>query len=144
MRTLVYYEHKPNKVEVIPVGDRSVIFIREKIKKQTYMDEEGNERVQYQAYEYSTEANGLNLDVDQVFIDAVIAKEAAEMAKSVRAKRDELLAESDNEMLVDRIEHDSDEYIAAIKTYRQALRDIPSQKGFPWDIIFPEKPKKKE
>ena len=25
-------------------------------------------------------------------------------------------------------------------TYRQALRDIPSQAGFPLDVVWPEKP----
>jgi len=24
--------------------------------------------------------------------------------------------------------------------YRQALRDIPQQKGFPFDVVWPEKP----
>lgn len=28
----------------------------------------------------------------------------------------------------------------AIKAYRQALLDVPSQEGFPWDINWPEKP----
>ena len=25
-------------------------------------------------------------------------------------------------------------------TYRQALRDVPTQAGFPWEVIWPEKP----
>ena len=28
--------------------------------------------------------------------------------------------------------------------YRQALRDLPKQKGFPFNIVFPEKPKGEE
>lgn len=25
-------------------------------------------------------------------------------------------------------------------TYRQALRDVPSQNGFPWEVVWPEQP----
>ena len=24
--------------------------------------------------------------------------------------------------------------------YRQALRDVPAQEGFPWDVVWPEMP----
>jgi cation transporter-like permease len=29
---------------------------------------------------------------------------------------------------------------AAWATYRQALRDVPAQAGFPWTITYPDKP----
>ena len=32
------------------------------------------------------------------------------------------------------------EYVAAVKEYRQALRDIPEQAGFPFDVVWPEEP----
>lgn len=51
----------------------------------------------------------------------------------VRAERDTLLSESDVHALADRI---TDEW----RTYRQALRDIPNQAGFPDDITWPNKP----
>ena len=44
-------------------------------------------------------------------------------ADSVRAQRDQLLAVSDYMALADRI---TDEW----RTYRQALRDVPTQAGF--------------
>ena len=50
-----------------------------------------------------------------------------------RAERDTLLSESDIYALADRI---TDEW----KTYRQALRDLPNQAGFPDDITWPNKP----
>ena len=50
-----------------------------------------------------------------------------------RAERDTLLSESDIYALADRI---TDEW----KTYRQALRDVPSQAGFPDNITWPTKP----
>lgn len=56
----------------------------------------------------------------------------------VRAQRNELLAASDYTQLAD---YPGDN-IAAAK-YRQALRDITTQKGFPDKVVWPELPAKK-
>ena len=53
-------------------------------------------------------------------------------------RRNLLLSESDYLMMVDY--PISDEKKQEIKAYRQALRDIPQQDGFPYNIVFPEKP----
>lgn len=58
-----------------------------------------------------------------------------QQAASVRDQRNRLLAESDWTQLADAPVDD-----LAWATYRQGLRDIPSQPGFPWDIIWPEAP----
>ena len=58
----------------------------------------------------------------------------AEAAAAVRSRRDGLLAETDWIGLSD-VTMSSD-----WATYRQALRDVPSQSGFPHDITWPEKP----
>ena len=58
----------------------------------------------------------------------------ADAAAAVRSRRDELLAEKDWMGLSD-VTMSSD-----WATYRQALRDVPSQSGFPHDITWPEKP----
>ena len=50
-----------------------------------------------------------------------------------RQERDNLLIESDIYALADRI---TDEW----RTYRQSLRDVPSQAGFPDNITWPTKP----
>ena len=60
------------------------------------------------------------------------ADPVAASATQVRAQRDELLAASDSMALADRI---TDEW----RTYRQALRDLPEQDGFP-DVTFPVAP----
>jgi len=57
-------------------------------------------------------------------------------AKGIREQRDALLDESDFAVLPDSPVSDTD----AWKTYRQALRDVPQQPGFPGDITWPEKP----
>ena len=54
----------------------------------------------------------------------------------LRRLRDKLLAESDWTQSRDvTLSNDAD-----WKTYRQALRDIPAQSGFPTDVTFPTKP----
>lgn len=60
------------------------------------------------------------------------------LAVEVRSQRDELLADTDWTQVLDApIDATSRE---AYRTYRQALRDIPEQPGFPGDIIWPELP----
>ena len=56
-------------------------------------------------------------------------------AKIVRAQRNILLSESDWTQVADAPVDQ-----AAWATYRQALRDIPSQVGFPLDVVWPKKP----
>ena len=66
--------------------------------------------------------------------EAIAAKDA-EQAATMRKQRDEKLAECDwtqvSDAPVDK---------AAWATYRQALRDITTQTGFPWTVTYPEKP----
>ena len=60
------------------------------------------------------------------------------LAASARQKRDRLIAATDYLVTPDYpIESDR---LAKVKTYRQALRDIPEQSGFPRTITWPEKP----
>jgi hypothetical protein len=67
--------------------------------------------------------------------DEAKAAKDEEQAKSVRASRTEKLKDSDWTQLAD-----STADKAAWATYRQALRDITAQEGFPWDIEWPEQP----
>ena len=60
------------------------------------------------------------------------------LAASARQKRDRLIAATDYLVTPDYpIESDR---LAKVKVYRQALRDIPEQAGFPRSITWPEKP----
>ena len=56
------------------------------------------------------------------------------IAAGVRAKRDSLLAETDWTGMSDVT------MSAEMATYRQALRDITAQDGFPHNVTFPTKP----
>jgi hypothetical protein len=63
------------------------------------------------------------------------ARKDAEQAKSVRASRTEKLKDSDWTQIAD-----STADKAAWATYRQALRDITGQAGFPWTVTWPDAP----
>ena len=63
------------------------------------------------------------------------AQKDAEQAKNMRAQRNQKLKDSDWSQVADA---PVDKTVWA--TYRQALRDVPSQAGFPWDINWPDAP----
>jgi len=61
-----------------------------------------------------------------------------EAAASVRSQRDQLIAETD--WVVVMAKETGTNIAAAMKTYRQALRDLPSADGFPHTMTWPTKP----
>ena len=63
-----------------------------------------------------------------------VAGRTAQKAEEVRADRDKRLAETDWRFRSDM--NPSQDWI----DYCQALRDVPAQAGFPWDVTWPEKP----
>lgn len=62
----------------------------------------------------------------------------ATQAKSVRDQRNKLIAECDWTQLID--SPFSNDTNGVWQAYRQALRDVPAQEGFPWDVTWPEAP----
>ena len=66
--------------------------------------------------------------------DAKVAADNAALEAAERAKRDELLKETDYYGMSDVT------MSAEMTTYRQALRDVPQQDGFPSTITWPTKP----
>lgn len=92
------------------------------------------------------------LDVMQKAYDKAVEEknetEAAELARKIRNK---LLSDTDSEMTIDRLDIDVTSVTTLItsltnvlsnkwREYRQHLRDIPEQSGFPFDIDWGEKP----
>jgi hypothetical protein len=78
-------------------------------------------------------------------------------AADVRVKRNAILASTDASMALDRLGLTAptgttfSSWLSFLKTigtaisgemavYRQALRDITTQDGFPYDVVWPEKP----
>ena len=60
------------------------------------------------------------------------------MAATIRAQRNSLLMDSDKTQLLDFPA--TDETRKQFAKYRQALRDLPEQKNFPFEIEWPEQP----
>jgi hypothetical protein len=56
-------------------------------------------------------------------------------AEKVRTRRMQLLFLSDYTQVLDFV-GDREVWVA----YRQALRDVPAQPGFPWDVVWPAEP----
>jgi hypothetical protein len=81
--------------------------------------------------------------IQQWSIEALSQEEidanAAQQAASVRAERDRLLTATDW-IAIKAMETGALAEYSAVIEYRQALRDIPSQEGFPIIIVWPAPP----
>mgnify|MGYP001259870596 FL=1 len=67
-------------------------------------------------------------------LENLSSEELDGLGEQVRAERDVLLQQTDFYALVDSTITDD------MRTYRQALRDVPQQAGFPHTITWPTKP----
>lgn len=81
-------------------------------------------------------------NLQAITIEAIPQPTAEELleqkAQEVRAKRDYLLTKTD--YLVSGDYPISEQDLAKVKAYRQALRDVPAQEGFPEQVVWPELP----
>jgi len=69
----------------------------------------------------------------ELFLGKTQPEKDDEQAREVRSTRDRLLADTDWTQTVDNpFAGDND-----VTAYRQALRDIPEQEGFPWNVEWP-------
>ena len=92
--------------------------------------------------EYLVLVNGIERQATAQEVLEIEARNAAyaagadkRAADEVRSKRDKILSESDWTQVAD-----APVDKAAWATYRQALRDIPSQAGFPNEVTWPVEP----
>jgi len=85
------------------------------------------------------DADGNAVVIDESLVEAEVARLIAEQpAKEARAKRDRLLADSD--WVTIRATDTGTPVPTEWQTYRQALRDITEQTGFPENIDWPQEP----
>lgn len=75
---------------------------------------------------------------DYYEVVAVPAPTTEELAAQARSQRDALIAATDYLMATDYPL--TDEKRQELTVYRQALRDVPEQSGFPTQIVWPTKP----
>ena len=134
-------------------------------EKQKQREEETETIYVYDSYTIKTwYRKTLNADIEADYdkwLEFARQQEYDEYAKIVRTERDKLLQESDKEMVLDRLKLNMPEEItlsnvvqglkdfftslknivnSPIAEYRQKLRDIPQQEGFPYEVQFPIKP----
>jgi len=85
----------------------------------------------------TTDENG-NVTTAAANEAAYKAAKDIDQAKSVRSTRDTKLAECDWRVI--KAAETATTLDAAWATYRQALRDVTAQSGFPWTITWPDAP----
>jgi len=82
------------------------------------------------------DADGNAVVIDEDLVESKIPELIAErQAAQARSQRDALLSQSDWTQVPDAPVDQ-----AAWAEYRQALRDVPQQAGFPTEITWPQKP----
>lgn len=84
-----------------------------------------------------TEAN-YQLAMAEAYQGKVTVEDVPETADEIRAKRDKLLDATDWAVLPDSPLDEPSQ--TAMKAYRQALRDVPQQVGFPNSVSWPNMP----
>ena len=161
-------------IENIENGKCTVLFfddIKEEEDTSDFENESATKKIIYSYDTYSIEipyrdnlAEIIQNDISN-WLKSVKEKDYNEVAAKVREKRDKLLAQSDKEMCIDRLGLEFPEDISMtniisslknffegfssiingnIAEYRQALRDLPEQEGFPYNVVWPTKDKIEE
>ena len=78
--------------------------------------------------------DGVSVEITQEEYDTMTFSSSQEKELSVRSQRNILLKETDWWAVADRT------MTQAEIDYRQALRDVPTQAGFPHNVTWPTKP----
>lgn len=113
----------------------TLIDLESEVIEKTEHEEETIVEYVYDGYqvELMYDEENIKANYDTLLVQAK-QREYDVLAHQVRLKRKALLEDTDNYAMSDRVMSEE------MKTYRQALRDIPEQKGFPYDVVYPIKP----
>lgn len=128
---------KPKNIEIKNLHDATILIFAENVT-----EEQQEETILYTYDEYRlTVPQTANLEQrvkgnEAQWLAKAKQVELDKLAKEVREKRNQLLAETDYLFLAD--QQLPAEKESATKEYRQKLRDITKQKGFPKEVVWPE------
>ena len=163
MRIKTELSERPPVFTVSREGDRAVIIFYTDIKEIQREDGE----TAWEAVSWTLESSWTDNIMERIaeqqaaWLAEAQAEAYEEAAAQVRSLRDKLLTESDAMTALDRFGMDLPDKVTAttmlsvfkeiltavwkitngsIGQYRQALRDLPEQPGFPFDIDWPNKP----
>lgn len=157
------------EIENIKDGRCDVVFfdLDSLVESEEENSETGEKRKIYSYDTYRVEMNHNQSLIDSLennyeeMLSSIKESEYEKAASEIRKVRNELLKESDKEVALDRFTFDFPEEITMtnvihcikslfdtfkeVKTnkwskYRQELRDLTTQEGFPFNVKFPEKP----
>lgn len=158
---------RPPLFSVSESDDKAIIRFAVNVVEKTIKEEGEEEQTVYEYDSYSlTVKNRPDLEKDigsnyDDWLKKAKQIEYDELAAEVRTKRDALLADTDKDFVLDRINLNIPEKVTAstmlnavkdifavlgtvcsgeMAKYRQALRDMPEQEGFPYNVKFPAKP----
>lgn len=158
---------RPPLFSVSESDDKAIIRFAVNVVEKTIKEEGEEEQTVYEYDSYSlTVKNRPDLEKDigsnyDDWLKKAKQIEYDELAAEVRTKRDALLVDTDKDFVLDRINLTIPEKVTAstmlnavkdifavlgsvcsgeMAKYRQALRDIPAQEGFPYNVKFPAKP----
>lgn len=137
MKVVECNEKRP-KFEIEDLGNAFLIRLYEN-EKVIHRDAFGNQP-EYNGFQYTTyELTGTVpddlYDRESFWASYIRDSDFAETSENIRNERDRLLLSCDWSVLPD-AKTDKD----AWETYRQALRDIPAQVGFPYSVDWPIPP----
>lgn len=106
--------------------------------KQAYAVFADGTKIKLWPYNKAKFAVGQTVAMKQYKIVEIPAPTTEEVAAQVRSQRDALIAQTDYLMMSDYPISEEDKTL--LETYRQALRDIPEQEGFPSNVQWPVAP----
>ena len=118
-------------MEIINIDDKDLIYVRENIEEET-ISTDVSETTGYIADEYFMTLPHPATGNYEEYIIAAKSLEYENLANLARNRRNQLLSATDYLALSDQTMPDN------VKIYRQKLRDIPLQEGFPYDIEYPQ------
>lgn len=153
---------EPKKFEIENIhGDRCDIVLNTNIQE---VVEEENTRYIFDSYRMNICYNeGIENKIENDFdelIKSAAKKEYDELAAEIRKERNRLLLETDADMCIDRLQIKLPEDLSAtnllsgmkqfieglanifngkMAKYRQELRDITKQAGFPYNVVWPNR-----
>lgn len=129
---------RPEQVSIFVIGDRVLLKFAENVQE---VQREDQLVYAYDEYQIETKNRSmLKISVEKNFeawLEKAKQVEVDALAAEIRDKRNKMLAETDVYFLTDR------ELDVTTKTelgeYRQKLRDITKQEGFPKEVKWPER-----
>lgn len=144
MRLKTFSSERPESpfiIENVSNGKCTIAFF-DNIEKLQEVGEEQEISITYKYDRYEINdvlyRDGLSEEISnnlQEWLDKAKSLDRESVASEVRKKRDILLSNTDWTQMKDTALSEEKQQKYAI--YRQALRDIPQQIGFPYDVVFP-------